>query len=132
MIDIESAVFNLIAPTLRETYGAFVTGETIDAPASFPAVSIIETSNTVYTQARTTNIENAAVVMFEVNVYTNRVGYKKLDAKEILKTIDDIFAGIGFTRIMANPISNLQEATIYRIIARYEAVVDKDFWIYQK
>lgn len=130
MIDIESAVFGKVATEIRNKYKAAVSGEDVDRPASFPAVTIVEKSNTVHLASRT-NVENAAVVMFEVNVYTNSVGYKKSEAKAIMATIDDVFSEIGFTRIMCNPATNLQEATIYRIVARYEGVVDKDFWIYK-
>ena len=31
---------------------------------------------------------------------------------------------------MSNPISNLQDAKIFRIVVRYEGVADKDFRIY--
>lgn len=132
MIDIESAVFNVIATALRNTYsGIWVSGEYTDLPATFPAVTIVESGNSVYRAARTTAIENAVSVMYEVNVYSNMVGYKKSEAKEILAIIDKEFEKLGFTRITCTPVANLQEATIYRLLARYEAVVDKDFCIYQ-
>lgn len=57
--------------------------------------------------------------MYEVNVFSNKTGYKKSEAKAIMDTIDDQFAALGFTRTMCNPVSNLQDATIYRIVARY-------------
>jgi len=49
-----------------------------------------------------------------------------------METIDNEFSKIGFTRTMCNPVSNLQDATIYRIVARYEGVADKNFRIYTK
>ena len=107
-----------------------MSGESTDVPARFPAVTIEERDNYVYKRLRTTKIENAASVMYEVNVYTNRVGYKKQDAQEIMSFIDEILAEKGFTRTMMQPIDNLSDATIYRLVARYEAVVDTDHWIY--
>lgn len=136
MIDIESDVFTIIRDSLREQYGGedgkgiFISGEYIDVPATFPAVTIIEASNTVYERMRTKKIENAVRVLYEVNVYTNRIGYKKSDAKKIMETIDADFERLGFTRKMYYPVSNLQDATIYRLFARYEAIVDEDMWIY--
>lgn len=79
---------------------------------------------------RTLRIENAASVLYEVNVYSNKIGYKKAEAQEIMSFIDEILAKLGFTRTMLNPLPNLADATIYRLTARYEAVVDKDNWIY--
>lgn len=123
MIDIETNVFHVIAAALRSAYsGIFVSGEYTPSPASFPAVTIAEMDNTVYQKMRTTAIENAAQLMYEVNVYSNKVGYKKMETKEIMSAIDREFARLGFTRTMCNPVPNLQDATIFRLTARYEAV----------
>ena len=133
LIDIESFLFSQIAGALRSTYdGIFVSGEYVDSPAKFPAVTIVESDNSVLQKMRTAapNLENAVSLMYEVNVYTNSVGYKKSEAKDIIETIDNEFSKMGFTRTMCNPVSNLQDATIYRIVARYEGVADKDFRIY--
>lgn len=131
MIDIENDVFTTIATALRSSYpGIFVTGEYVLTPTNFPAVSIVEADNRVVESMRTLNIENAATVMYEVNVYSNKASGKKSEAKAIAATLDAEFAQIGFTRTMKNQVANLNDATIYRIICRYEAIVDKDFWIY--
>ena len=132
-MDIESFLFSQIAGALRASYeGIFVSGEYVDRPAKFPAVTIVESDNSVLQKMRTAapNLENAVSLMYEVNVYTNSVGYKKSEAKDIIETIDNEFSKMGFTRTMCNPVSNLQDATIYRIVARYEGVADKDFRIY--
>lgn len=132
MIDIESDVYSAVATVLRDKYsGIFTSGEYTDSPARFPAVTITESDNAVLTSMRTTNIENAVTVMYEISVYTNSVGYKKSDAKDIMETVDEVMLGLGFTRVSLFPVQNLQDATIYRLVARYNAVVDKDLWIYQ-
>ena len=132
MIDVESFLFNQIAGILRFQYNVYVSGEYVDSPAKFPAVTIVEINNGVYQKMRTAapNLENAVSLTYEVNVYTNSIGYKKSEAKKILETIDNEFSNMGFTRTMCNPVSNLQDATIYRIVARYEGIVDKNFRIY--
>lgn len=111
--------------------GISVTSEAADLPAKFPAVTIIEQDNSVVQRMRTLNIENAANLMYEVNVYTNTGGAKKLDAKKIMATIDREFAKLNFTRTMCSPMPNLQEAHIYRMVARYTATVDRSLNIYQ-
>lgn len=131
IIDVESIVFSTVASVLREKYDIFVSGEFTDLPAKFPAVTIVESDNSIVQRMRTTNIENAVNVMYETNVYTNTVGYKKSEAKDIMETVDDEFTKLGFARTMCNPVANLQDATIYRIVARYEATVDKDLWVYR-
>ena len=133
MIYIESFLFSRIAGVLRASYeGIFVSGEYVDSPAKFPAVTIVESDNSVLQKMRTAapNLENAVSLMYEVNIYTNTEGFKKSEAKDILETVDSEFSKLGFTRTMSNPISNLQDAKIFRIVVRYEGVADKDFRIY--
>lgn len=108
-----------------------MSGEYVDTPATFPTVTIIEADNAVVKRMRTSDIENAVSVMYEVNVYTNSVGYKKSEAKDIMSTVDEAFSKLGFTRITCNPISNLRDATIYRIVARYQAEIDRNLCVYQ-
>ena len=132
MISPENIVFSTIATALREKYdGIFVSGEFTDLPAKFPAVTIVESDNSIVQRMRTTNIENAVSVMYEANIYTNTVGYKKSEAKDILKVVDDEFSKMGSARILCNPVANLSDATIYRIVARYQASIDKDLWGYR-
>lgn len=131
MIDAENIIFSRIANMLRTAYpGIFVRSEFTDIPARFPAVTIIESDNSVLTRQSTLNIENAASLMYEVNVYSNLSTGKKQQAKAIMALIDNEFAAMNFVRTMCNPVSNLQDATIYRMVARYKAVIDKDFWLY--
>ena len=131
MIDIENDVFSAVASVLRTAYpNIYVVGEYVPAPPRFPAVSIVEADNRVVTRMRTLDIENAVSVMFECNIYSNKSSGKKSEAKAIAATLDEKFAEIGFTRTMKEQVPNLNDATIYRIVCRYEAIVDKDLWIY--
>lgn len=131
MINLEFDIFTAVATALRTAHtGIYVTGEYVPAPPQFPAVSIVEADNRVLQRMRTLNIENAVSVMYEVNIYSNKVSGKKAEAKAITETLDAKFAEIGFTRTMMNQVPNLNDASIYRIVCRYEAVIDKDFWIY--
>ena len=131
MIDIENDVFNDAAAVLRAEYsGIFVTGEYTETPAKFPAVTIVEADNRVLENMRTLNIENAILSMFEINIYSNKASGKKSEAKAIANTVDEFFSSIGYTRTFREQVPNLKDATIYRIVCRYEANVDKDLWIY--
>lgn len=120
-------MFSRIATALRNKHdGIWVSGEHEDVPAQFPAVTIVETDNSVYAKMRTTVIENAAKLLYEVNVYTNTIGYKKSEAQEIMNDIDAEFVALGFTRTMLSPTPNLQDATIYRLLGRYEGVAQPE------
>lgn len=131
MIDIENDVFDYVAKSLRSAHpGLLVIGDFIEAPASFPVVTLVESDNRVLQRMRTDNIENAVSVMYEVNIYSNKAIGKKSEAKAIANTTDQVFNAIGFTRTFRQQIPNVKDATIYRIVCRYEAVVDKFLTIY--
>lgn len=131
MIDIENDVFDYVAKALRSAHsGIDVKSEYVDMPAKFPHVSIVEADNRILQRMRTDAIENAASVMYEVNIYSNKASMKKSEAKAISETVDTLFTGIGFTRTFRQQVPNLKDATIYRIVCRYEAVVDKNLMIY--
>ena len=132
IIDIESDIYSDIADELRDKHtGINVYGEYVDKPARFPAVTLVEADNRVFERMRTLNIENAASVMWVANIYSNKSPGKKDEAKAIADTLNKKFSEIGFTRTFRSQVANLNDATIYRIVCRYEAVIDKDFWIYQ-
>lgn len=132
MIDLENDIFDYVAKALRAAHtGIDVAAEYVEMPAKFPHVSIVEADNRILERMRTNNIENAIQSMFEVNIYSNKASGKKSEAKAIANTLDDVLSGIGFTRTFREQIPNLRDATIYRIVCRYEAVIDKNFVIYQ-
>ncbi len=131
MIDPEFAVFDAISDEVKLMYpDLYMTGDLSFTPSKFPAVSIVEKNNSVMQNMRTNNIENAVSLMYEVNVYSNKVGYSKMEAKEILSVVDAAFTRIGFTRTFSNPVQNLEDKTVFRIVARYEANMDRDFVVY--
>lgn len=131
MIDPEFAVFDAVSDEVKLMYpDLYMTGDLSFTPSKFPAVSIVEKNNSVMQNMRTNNIENAVSLMYEVNVYSNKVGYSKMEAKEILNVVDAAFTRIGFTRTFSNPVQNLEDKTVFRIVARYEANMDRDFVVY--
>jgi len=134
MIDIESEVFNTVAAALRAKWPKlYMVGEYVRAPKSFPCVSLEERENVVLTRTQTgEHTENHASVMYEANIYSNKANGKKTQCREIAMALDEAMAHMGFTRIMLNPIPNMDDATIYRITARYRAVVSKNNTIYRR
>ncbi len=134
MIDIENEVYNRIAEQLKNEFNSIsIYGEFVKSPASFPAVMIEEKANSSYQRTQDSgNLENHASLMYEVNVYSNKKVGKKSECKAIFKVIDDEFASMGFTRILKEPIPNIEDATIYRMVGRYTAVVSTDKVIYRR
>ena len=134
MIDIENELFTIISTDLRATYtDIFITGEYVKSPPSFPCVSIIEEDNQTYRNTRdSSNIENHVQVVYEVNVYSNKTTGKKSECKAIISQIDKQMGRLGFTRTLLTPIPNELDATIYRMTARYRAIVSKENMIYRR
>lgn len=125
MIDIEDIVFDRVAKTLAADFpNISVSSSYVESPSKFPHVSITQANNYVVRGYRTDKIENAVTVMFEINVYSNRVGDKKSECKKIMSVADEAMESMGFTRTMLNPIPNIADATIYRLVARYSGDVD--------
>lgn len=134
MIDIETEVFGRVAKTVREKFpDIYMTGEAVNAPPSFPCAVVQEKSNETFRKTRDDRIgENHAEVMYEVNVYSAKRQGKKTECKQIMSLIDDAFARMGFTRIMCETVENLAEGTIYRMVARFRAIVSRDHIIYRR
>lgn len=132
MIDIESTVFNTVAKPLRANHkGIFVSGEAVDVPSSFPAVTIVEKSNAAYERTQTAESrENHAVLMYEIDVYSNLAKAKKQQAKSISAEIDALMEGMGFIRTFGQPVDNFADTSIYRYKLRYKGIVGKDYTIY--
>ena len=126
MIDVESKVYTPIAVGLRNAFsGIFVSGEYVKAPSSFPHASIVETDNYTSTDRMdTSDTERFATIMYEVNVYSNKAVGKKTECKEIMAFIDDLMYKMNFKRLSLAPVPNMDDATIYRMTARYRAETD--------
>lgn len=134
MIDIENDVFSEMAKKVREKFSnIFVTGEYVKSPSSFPCVSLVEIDNATFRNSQTTESqENHVAVSYEVNVYSNKTKGKKAECKEIIAFIDEVLMSLNFTRIMLEPVPNQNDATIYRMLGRYRAVVSRNKTIFRR
>jgi hypothetical protein len=141
MIDCENEVFATVATALRNTFKPplaekpiFVSGEAVAAPATFPTVTLVEDDNSTYQRSLdSSGQENHAQVMYTANVYSNKMPGKKAECKSIMAAIDAQMLGMGFLRVGNGPqeMPNAN-ASIYRMVARYRAVISKDKTIYRK
>jgi hypothetical protein len=134
MIDIENTVFDIVAKVLRAEYpDIYVVGEYVKSPPKFPCVSLVEMDNQTYQQTEDSgNVENHASVMYEVNIFSNKNKGKKMECRAVATLVDEQMLALGFARTMLQPIPNLDDATIYRMVGRYSAVISKDKIIYRR
>lgn len=133
MIDIENIVYNTLATVLKADFtGIYTASEQVKAPASFPAVIIEERDNSIDLRGMDgQTAENHARLMYEINVYSNKKSGKKAECKKIFNKIDEEMLSMGFVRITRQPITNLEDSTVYRIVGRYSAIVSSSNVIYR-
>ena len=128
MIDCENEVYTRIARVLRDKFpGINIAGEYVNAPSSFPHVSITQSDNSVVSEQMTGSAEMAQV-MFEINIYSNKADGRKTECKSIAKVIDDVMFKMNFKRMALTPIPNMEDETIYRIVARYRVMTDGKYF----
>ena len=134
MINVENEIFDIVAKAVRNAYpDIYMIGEYVKSPSKFPCVSLVEMDNSAYTRTQTDScVENHAELMYELNVYSNKKSGKKSECKAIAALIDNEMAALNFSRIMLQPMPNMDDATIYRMVGRYRAVASKDKIIYRR
>ena len=132
MIDIENEIFTLVTMNLRREFPNITTSQIYErTPAQFPFVHFEEQDNYEYPRTMTNCKDSHVYLMYEVNVYSNKRSGKKAECKKITSNIDKTMTGLGFRRTTKRSIPNLHDATIYRMVLRYVAVVDKNKTIYR-
>lgn len=125
MNNIENDIFTLVATELRSKVGAsniYITGEYNPVPPKFPCVYICEVDN-FNVGGDSCRKEVITGVMYEVQIYSNLDSGKKGECKKLAQIVDSVLTPLGFTRTMLQQIPNMQDATIYRMVARYTASV---------
>jgi hypothetical protein len=134
VIDVEAEIFDKLSTALRSGYNPIsIYGEYVKSPASFPCVTIEEKDNYPLERTQTSdNVENHINVLYEINVYSNKKTGKKSQCKEIFALIDTEMEKMGFIRTMLNPIPNLDDATIYRMVGRYKAVISTNKTVFRR
>lgn len=127
MIDNEDYYVNMVTKAIRAKYPkAEIVSEYVPKPSRFPHIYIRETDNSTNLAAYTlTGREPLANVSYTVDVYSNSKERKKSICKNIIAIIDTVMLSEYFYRVMCNPFPNENDATIYRIIARYNKI-DKE------
>lgn len=126
MIDIESEIYDPIAKTLRKEFpGINVSGEYVRSPSVFPHVTIEESDNYIsQDKLSSSDVEEYSSLLYTVNVYSNKTSGKKAECRKIMTRISELLYAKNFRRISCTPVPNMQNATIYRLVAQF--VVETD------
>lgn len=129
MIDIEPEVFDAVEKRVTAKFPEVdMASEYVPVPSGFPHVSLYEADNHVLTETQdTSHTERHAVLMYQADVYSNRIAGKKSQCRKIMVELDAAMADMGFTRTTLTPVPNMNDATIYRLTARYTVLADEKY-----
>lgn len=129
MIDYEVSVFDTVYPIIAPLCapGKFVSTN-ITSSTAYPAVSLVEVTNvTVRSRQSSSQTENFADVMYQLDVYAKG----KYNAKAVYVEADRAMTGIGFTRVSGTWLDNADAPEVSRYTARYRAWIDPNGVIYR-
>ena len=134
MLDFQNEIFSTVATDVRSAHvGTTVTGEYTRKPSKFPTVTLDETSNvTVAALVDSSDEEKFAGVTYRLQVFSNKKGGKKSEARAIFATADAAMRKMGFRRITYTTTPEIYDSTIYSITATYEAIVSVYGVIYKR
>ena len=133
MIDIESQVYTKVITVLRVVHPGINTASVENySPTKFPFVSIVEADNySDRTTQDTASNENHVIVMYEINIFSNKKDGKKAEARSIEATVDEVLNSLGFTKTSSTAI-NEGDGSRYRRAVRYTAVISNNNVIYRR
>ena len=132
MITNSSEIFTRLTTALKDVDSSVKTSSVYtNSPSDYPFVSIELINDIVYENGIDSgDIENFANIDYEINVYT-KGNTKMSKAYKLLEVADNFMKSIGFIRNILTPMQD-QNETLYRLVARYEAVVGKDLKVYRR
>ena len=133
MIDVESIIFDRVATKYSEQYpDGSRYGEMTETPARFPCLTLIETDNATYDFSLDAQMkEHHARLTYEANVYSQLTYGAKQQCQDIMNLVDNEMLSMGFTRLFCNQTKSV-DPRIYRMTARYRAVISEDGMIYRR
>ena len=132
MTDIENIIINRIDNALETAGYKDILGSTYqDVPASFPWVFFEQSDSYEHVnQHNSSRTNNHDTVVFEADIYSNKISGAKGECKDILEVIDAEMVSLGFSRTMAQPMRPTSDLYKARMLVRYRGVVDSNKCIY--
>lgn len=131
MIDIRNEVMAAVSSAAEALGAVCVPGYTTGL--SLPAITFEQFDNAMLPKTQTLdNLEHYAEVTFELNYYSNKAEGKQDECFALAGAADDVMKQFGFTRLQLRPSPDVEDAAIYRLTARYNAVVGTNGFVYTK
>ena len=130
MIDKENEVFTRVYERVVAEFPSVAMDTSYQAvPSGFPHVSLYQMDSYTPRDKMDNSVHPKYVaITFEAQVYTNKVSNKKAQAKKIMAIINDVMEEMNLRRIILTPTPNLNDASIYRLTARFEGMADANYF----
>lgn len=134
MFEIQREVFTTVANAiLTVSPSCRITNAFVYAPAEFPCVAIVLSDDDMTDNTRdSSKADNYRDITVTVDVYSNKADGKKTEAEAIAQIVIDTLTPLNFDMRSCRPLSNLNNATTYRITATFTATVDSNGIIYKR
>lgn len=134
MLDYMNEVFTTLAKTVRDAHSdVTVSGEYTRTPSKFPTVTLDEIQNVSIDHLEdSSHEEQFAGVTYRLQVFSNKQGGKKAEARAIFATADAEMRRMGFRRVTYTTTPEIYNSTIYSITATYEAIVSAAGYVYKR
>ena len=126
MIDKENEVYTHVREAVLAEFPTVAMDSSYQPiPSGFPHVSLYQSDSFTPTELQDTQlVPKYEVVTFEAQVYSNNKKNRKQECKAIMNAVCDALSLMNFRRLILTPVPNLNDSSIYRLTARFEAVVD--------
>ena len=119
MIDLSNRVLSNIKSYVKDICKN-VSNYSSKTPPEFPAISVVQMDNRGMCDDLENN-ENAVESVIEIQCYSNK---NITESKNIINKCCDAMRKMGYTRLYGpNPITNVADTNIYRMVARFRRLV---------
>lgn len=133
MIDISNELFTHIKNSVEQNFNGeiYVLGESLGTPSKFPCVTYEEISNIpVHLDSAAQN--KYARLNIRIQVFSNKQTGKRAEARKIYSIVDECLQNVGFHANSFSVKPNFYLTDIYQITSTYEAVTDRNGFIFRR
>lgn len=98
-----------------------------EAPSTFPFISIVQADTRTYTDGQDDRLqENMAIVMFRIEIYSNKAIGKREECRTLSHDIDDYMHRMNFSRESLGFVQNMSNNSIARMVGTYSVLADEN------
>ena len=133
MVDIEVEIFDKCAKAVLAKFpDAFTSSVNVSAPASYPAMSMVEADNMTDSSRTDSSGETASIVTYDIRVFSNLRQGARTQAKQIAQEVDEVMTSFNFRRTYRGQGASVNDPSVYQVTCRYMAGVTKDGKLYRR